>query len=159
MSTTPISSTSDPTQWAENLRREMRSIRRELGTNVEELVENAERLMDWRYYVERYPWAMVGAAALLGYFVVPRRTVTMPVDGHSLDALAQRIAPALSARPERAKQETRPGWISSLISMGTGMVMRAAVGYATQHLSQYLNRMANPPSSEPRPYSEEAHPG
>jgi hypothetical protein len=156
---TTNTSTSDPAQQADTLRREMRSIRRELGDNVEELVENAERLMDWRYYVHRYPWVTVGAAALLGYFLVPRRIVTNALDSHAVEDLVHRMAPAIAARPVSEKKETKPGWIASLVSMGTGMVMRAAMGYATQHLSQYLNRMANQPTGEPRPYSEEAHHG
>jgi len=151
MSTT--TSTSDPTQQADTLRREMRSIRRELGDNVEELVENAERLMDWRYYVERYPWGLVGAAMLLGYFVVPRRIVSMPVDSDSLEELAQRLAPAIASRPE--KKESKPGLIGSLISLGIGMLTKAATGYATQYISQMLSQ----PSVEPQHRPVEAHHG
>jgi len=150
-------STSDPAQQADTLRREMRGIRRELGNDVEELVENAERLMDWRYYVNRYPWVTVGAATLLGYFLVPRRIVTTHLDSHAFDEIAQRLGPALASNPQ--KKEAKPGWFSSLVSMGTGMVMRAAVGYATQHLSQYLNRLSNQPPGEHRPYAAETHHG
>jgi len=153
MSTT--TSSADPVQQADALRREMRGIRRELGNEVEALVENAELLMDWRYYVHRYPWAVVGAAGLLGYFLVPRRIVTTQIDSHALDELAQRLGPAMVARPEK-KKEAQPGWISSLISWGSGMALRTAVGYASQHLNQYLNRLANPPHGEPRPYASEA---
>ena len=155
MSTTTTSA-SDPTQQADVLRREMRSIRREFGDSVEELVENAERLMDWRYYWERYPWAMVGAAALLGYFVVPRRIVamSMSVDGHSLDDLAHRLAPAITSRVEK-KRESKPGWISGLLSLGVGMLTKAATGYATQYVSQLLNQ----PPEPHQPRREEAHYG
>jgi len=153
MSTT-TTSTSEPILQAESLRREMRSIRRELGDNVEELVENAERLLDWRYYWQRYPWGLMGAAMLLGYFVVPRRIVAMSVDGSSLNDLAQRLAPAIASRPE--KKESKPGWISGLLSLGVGMLTKAAAGYASQYLTQMLSQPAvhQPPS---RP--EEAHYG
>jgi len=146
-------STSAPTQQAETLRREMRSIRRELGDNVEELVENAERLMDWRYYWERYPWGIISAAALLGYFVVPRRMVAMSVDGLSLDDLAQRLAPAITSRA--AKKESKPGWMSGLLSLGVGMLSKAAAGYASQYLTQVLSQ----PPAQPHSRPEEAHYG
>jgi len=152
MSTTSITS-SDPAQQADALRREMRSIRRELGDNVEELVENAERLLDWRYYWRRYPWGMIGAAALVGYFVVPRRMVAMSVDGLSLDELAQRLAPAITSRAE--KRESKPGWLGSLFSLGVGMLTKAATGYATQYLTQMLKQPDAPHQSRP----EEAHYG
>jgi len=142
MSTVPA--TSELAAKADRVRRDMRCIRRELGDNVEELVENAERLMDWRYYVTRYPWATVGAAALIGYFLVPRRIVTLPTDQHSLTQLVDRIAPALSP-PE--KEKPQPGWFSSLISMGTGMLLRAAAGYAAQQVSKAFA----PPAPEPQP--------
>jgi len=156
MSTTP--STSDPAQQADALRREMRSIRREFGDSVDELVENAERLLDWRYYWQRYPWGLMGAAALLGYFVVPRRIVSMSVDGHSLDDLVHRLAPAITSRAEKSgaeKRERKPGWIATLFSLGVGMLAKAATGYATQYLSQMLSQ----PAVQHRPRREEAHYG
>jgi len=148
MSTVPA--TSELSVRADRVRREMRSIRRELGDNVEELVENAERLMDWRYYVNRYPWAVIGGAALLGYFLVPRRIVTLPTDDHSLTQLADRIAPAIN-RPEPKKPQ--PSWLGSLISMGTGMLMRAAAGYVAQQVSKAFL----PPAPQPHAQPVEAH--
>jgi len=142
-------STSDPAQHAEQLRREMRSIRRELGQDVEDLVENAEQLLDWRYYVRRYPWASVGLAALVGYFVVPSRSLVFPTDSHSLSQLADRIVPVAS-KPE-AK---RAGVMAGLISLGTGWLMKAAMGYATQRLGQMLSQMNQP---SPQPQSVETH--
>jgi len=143
-----VPATSELAAKADRVRRDMRCIRRELGDNVEELVENAERLMDWRYYVDRYPWATVGAAALIGYLLVPRRIVTLPTDQHSLTQLVDRIAPAI-APPE--KQKPQSSWLSNLISMGTGLLMRAAAGYATQQLSKAFAQ----PAHEPQP--TEAH--
>jgi hypothetical protein len=112
----------------------MRTIRRELGEDVEELVEHAERLMDWRYYWERYPWACLGAAALLGYFVVPGRTITFPPAVPSLGKIATR----LSGEVQRAGEAKKPSLLSSLVSTGTGMVLRGAAAYVTQQLGKTL---------------------
>ena len=54
---------------------QMCEVRRELGDDVQELAESARVLTDWRHYVHQYPWACLGAAALLGYFATPARIV------------------------------------------------------------------------------------
>lgn len=136
-----------PSEEADSLRRQMRTIRRELGNDVEELVVQAERLMDWRYYIQQYPWAMTGLAAIVGYFIVPRRNVTLPTDASTLARLAEKIPVMMPTPPQPKKQ----GLVGSLISMGTSYAMRAALAYATQQLSkQFL-----PPAPAPRP--EEQH--
>jgi hypothetical protein len=145
MSTSHATGTSDPLPQADRLRQEMRTIRRELGQDVEDLVEHAERLMEWRYYVRRYPWASLGVAALLGYFIIPQRIVTLPTDDHTLSKLADRLP--IQPRPERKKQSLL-GW---LVSMGTGMALRAAGAYVTQQLGKAVAQQ----QSTPRP--EEMH--
>jgi len=141
-------STAAPENRPEQLRREMRSIRRELGENVEELVVQAERLMDWRYYIERYPWVSVGAAAFLGYFLVPGRTVVLPADKQTIAKLVEQI-PAMVKQPEPKKSSL----FGSLLTMGMGLVGRAAMGYATQ---QFQKMMAQQAPSRPN-HPVEAH--
>lgn len=147
MSTTYTTGTSDPPPQADRLRQEMRTIRRELGDNVEELVEHAEQLMDWRYYVRRYPWASLGVAALLGYFVVPQRVVTLPTDDHTLSRLADRLP---IYPPTNQPKKQRSSMLSSLISMGTGLALRAATGYLTQQVSKIVAQQTNPQPMEMR---------
>jgi len=137
---TNLSRTSDPQPQADRLRQEMRTIRRELGGDVEEIVEHAERLMDWRYYVERFPWASVGAALLAGYFVVPGRYVTLPTDERTLEKLAERIPLTMQKNAGPAKK----GLLAGLISMGTGFLMRAAMGYATQQVQRMMAQHSAP---------------
>lgn len=149
MATNSTTGTSVPPPQADRLRQEMRTIRRELGDDVEELVEHAERLMDWKYYVQRYPWACAGGAALLGYFLVPQRIVTLPTDEHTLSRLADRL-PIHTKPAEPKKQQSMLGW---LVSMGTGMALRAAGAYLTQQLGKIV---ADQPSPT-RPSHAEVH--
>jgi hypothetical protein len=138
MASTPALTASDPEQHAKDLCRQMRTIRRELGDDVEELVVQAERLMDWRYHMQRYPWAMMGAAALVGYFLVPRRTVSLPTDDSTLAKLAERIPVHLPPPPEKKKQSL----VGSLVSAGANMAWRAALAYATQQVSKMVAQQA-----------------
>jgi len=133
---------------AEQLRQEMRCIRRELGENVEELVVQAERLMDWRYYVHRYPWASIGVAAFLGYFFVPGRTVVLPANKETIARLVEHI-PAAVKQPDSKKSTL----LGTLFSLGAGLLGRAAVGFATQ---QVQKMMAQPAPARPT-HPVEAH--
>jgi hypothetical protein len=141
MSTTYTTGTSDPPPQADRLRQEMRTIRRELGDNVEELVEHAEQLMDWRYYVRRYPWASLGVAALVGYFVVPQRVVTLPTDDQTLSRLADRLP---IHPPTSQPKKQRSSMLNSLISMGTGLALRAATAYLTQQVGKVVAQQTTP---------------
>jgi hypothetical protein len=138
MSMSHATGTSDPLPQADRLRQEMRTIRRELGQEVEDLVEHAEQLMDWRYYVRRFPWASLGGAALLGYFIVPQRTVTLPTDDRTLARLADRL-PIHSQPSEPPKRNTLVG---SLISMGTGLALRAATAWLTAQVGKVMAQQA-----------------
>lgn len=131
-STTDATSSTE-VKSADQLRDEMRKIRRELGRDVEELVEHAERLMDWRYYVRQHPWAVLGVAAFLGYFLVPRRNVTLPTDEHTLSRLAEKIHVA----PQKPETK-RPGLIDGALSIGTNLLMRAVMAYVGQQVGKVL---------------------
>lgn len=131
----------EPDKQADHIRQQMRQIRRELGDDVEDLVEQAERLMDWRYYVQQYPWVTVGVATLAGYFLVPRRTVAFPADDRTLERLAEKL-PMMMQKPPEAK---RPTIFGSLLQMGTNLAMRAAMAYVSQQAGKILGQQAAAP--------------
>lgn len=143
MSTSRANLTIEPQPAADRLRQEMRTIRRELGNDVEVLVGHAERLMDWRYYLQRFPWACVGAATLIGYFIVPQRIVTLPTDEHTLSRLAERLP--IRTKPPEPKKQTLLSW---LISMGAGMALKAATGYLSQQFNKVVAQQSAPQHSE-----------
>jgi hypothetical protein len=59
----------------ESLRQEMHEVRTSMVDEVHDLVENARSATDWRCYWRTHPWAWCGAAAALGYLVVPARRI------------------------------------------------------------------------------------
>jgi len=147
---TSLSTPSNLPSQADSLRQQMRSIRRELGSDVEELVEHAERLLDWRYYIQRYPWALIGAATFVGYFLVPGRTVVFPTDEGALARLAEQIP--VSVKPTEEKKQ---GFLAGLLAAGVGMAGKAALGFATQQVAKLLSQRAASANSQ----SEEAYHG
>ena len=121
----------------EEIRRKMARIRRELHDDVRDVVEGAEAVSDWRHYVRLYPWAAVGAACALGYFVVPksRKAAVKPIE------VAQAVAAAmpqfaLSAPSEPPKKST--GLIRASLGMLAPVVLRAVQNYATHFVSSWI---------------------
>jgi hypothetical protein len=55
------------------LQRQMQDVRRDLSAQAGEIVKKARTKFDWRHYVAKYPWIATGAAASVGFLLVPRR--------------------------------------------------------------------------------------
>lgn len=120
-------------QTAAAIQAKMRTVRREVGEDVEEIVESARTLTDWRHYVRRYPLVAVGAAAALGYLVVPPRyrVTVSPVAAVNNDAKSD-------ARSEQAAN--RGALKGALISMATNAAMRAASTWLSGQVSNYADQ-------------------
>lgn len=58
---------------ADEIRKRMVTIRHRIDEESDEVIARVNALSDWRSYVRRYPWASVGAAAALGFILVPSR--------------------------------------------------------------------------------------
>ena len=94
-------------QQADAIRREMAAIRSDLHEDVHDLVETARQMSDWRYYVRRFPWMSVAAAAAVGFLVVPSRLEVTSPDPDSLAELARQkrlvVKPKAEAHPRRRR--------------------------------------------------------
>jgi ElaB/YqjD/DUF883 family membrane-anchored ribosome-binding protein len=141
MSSTVITSASEHTrQPAEELRRQMRTIRREMGEDLEEIVGQAERLLDWRYYVRQHPWKLVGVAACLGCFVAWRLSKRTPIQAKPLQhAQILQGRPQQQARPQQLER-TKSVLLGSLLGLGGDMLLRAALNYTAEQMGKMLER-------------------
>lgn len=119
---------------AERIRQQMQNLRREVGADVHDIVHSARQLSDWRYYVKHFPWACVGSAFALGFFVSPARKKLMPggVDAKSL--LAHLKAQGLNVTPGRAAGFAPGGMAGRLIGLAGPFVMRQASEMIKQRL-------------------------
>jgi len=89
---------------------------------------------------------------LLGYFLIPQRIVTLPTDDQTLARLAERLP--IHAKPVQQKKQSTFGW---LLSMGTGLALRAAGSYLTQQLSKIASQQSA--SLHPQPAEIHHHDG
>src|SRR5262245_35990311 len=107
---------------------EMRQVRTELRADVQEIVAGARVMTDWRHYVRQYPWLAVGAAAALGYFLVPPRPVVIKPSSHDLIELAKAHKLFVDTAP---KPQPKQGVMASLTGMVMGAVLQSAVAVAS----------------------------
>jgi hypothetical protein len=62
-----------PVETPEEIQRRMAAVRRELEQQVAGVFTNARTLADWRHHFREHPLLICGAAAVIGFLVVPQR--------------------------------------------------------------------------------------
>lgn len=68
----------------EEIRSQMMAVRSEIDEDMDDLVEGAKSLFDWRDYIRSFPVASLGAAALAGFLVVPKKRHPIESDAASV---------------------------------------------------------------------------
>jgi hypothetical protein len=100
----------------------MAIIRLRIDEQSDEVVAQVSALSDWRSYVRRYPWAAVGAAAVLGYVLVPSRA-----------------KPDAEGSTRDAKKHPAAFTTDELRSVLIGAARKAATAYASKTLGSVVN--------------------
>lgn len=123
------------------IRQRMGRLRRKIDGDVEEIVTQAQSLLDWRNQVRQHPWAAAGAAAALGFFLMPGRRVTPQIKLHenTIAELARQSQPPPPVQP--AKPVKQPFLQGALVALA-GMAMRQAVSAASLRIEQYIHEIA-----------------
>jgi len=130
------------TTQADEIQKEMRQIRVELRDNVQEIVSGAREIVDWQSYVKAYPWLTVGAAAFVGYLLVPSRTTVIRPDPEALRELAK--------SREILEQQVRPkkGLMGMVVGMVAASAAQAALSVASHQVQQLLHSVPQSPTQE-----------
>jgi hypothetical protein len=148
-----------PTVDMNDIQRRMAQIRHELHEEVREAVKGAQSLTDWRSQVRNHPWLALGAAAAVGYMIVPKRrrpetptivTVNPVSAGTGRDSSAQ-------APPSSPPRRGRLGILGSAFSLISPIAVRAAQNYAIQYLEQWLAAQQSGTGPAPGPGSGPSH--
>lgn len=122
----------------------MRDVRSELREDVQEIVENARVMTDWQYYVRSYPWLCLGAAAAVGYLIVPSRVQVYRPDPQMLAELVRQHQVAVKTE---VKPQPSGGLLGGLVNIAAGAALQGASAIASQQLQQFLRGLAAPASS------------
>ena len=143
----------EPDSRANGLRRRMQETRKQLYRDVDTLVRDAEGMIDWRRYVRRYPLFAVGAAAALGYFLVPRRRSAVRLDAETLAELAKTKRLVLRLEGDEPKTASASGTLTATI---LGIVGREAAGWLRKQFMDIVNSETGRQSEESRRRGEES---
>jgi hypothetical protein len=142
---------------AEEIQRQMQSVRTSMRADVKELVENARDMADWHYYVRRYPIASVAAAAAAGFALTAMGTAsarTAPSPGAPESTLSMSKTSAV------ASSTTSPSFLQQLFgsasSMATSAISRAAMGILSQQLARFADGQLRGLQSE-KPHEDYSH--
>jgi hypothetical protein len=140
-----------PLPSADEIRRQMQIARQRVRVEVEEVVDGARQLADWRFYPRQFPWLTLGAAALAGFAVIPRRAEKIErfiPDAKALKELANEHKIVLDPGGKKAKQA---GIMGAVLAAAGSAAARLAINYATQEVGR---RFGPPPLA---PTGEQFH--
>jgi len=123
---------------SENLQQEMRDVRRNLGQHTEQVIENAREQLNWRHYVAGHPWIALGAAATLGYFLVPARCKCASTAGRpETQGVETPYQPHPTPAASHASNSALNGAIASVVAMLATVAAREGLAAVTKIASQW----------------------
>jgi len=131
------------TDNAEEIQQEMRQVRRELTEDMQEIVDNARVMTDWRHYVKSYPWATVGAAAALGYWLVPSKSRYVGPDAAAIGDIMKAQMQAAQSSVEKHKK----GIAATIVGLAASALLQGGIALGKQQLTKFMNGRVSPTES------------
>lgn len=137
---------------ADSLQSQMGLVRSSLRTEVHDLVHNAKTMTDWHYYWRSHPALCCGAAAVLGYLLVPSRKGDL-VSG--VDRLTRAHEQMLKSMPQARKKSLA----SELAGIALGLALKGGLSFVGQQVERYFSGSAGPANPQSMsPANAEANP-
>lgn len=127
-----MASTTAIRRQSEAIRESMREIRSELPYDVDEARERVKQLSDWRYHLSRRPLAVMGAAAVVGYMMIPAKRTAGTVMVHR-DSAPVAVGP------------TKRGMFGGIAGAVATMALRHAAVMATNQVASKLSQSNSRP--------------
>jgi hypothetical protein len=120
----------------DTVRARMQGIRCDIDQDLEDVSQSARSMVDWKHYVKAYPWVCLGAAAALGFLIVPKRSAAAGAD------LPARTEPANAGHPVVPSVPTAArGVFDALVGAVAGIAVREAIAYLGQNAERILGRV------------------
>ena len=118
---------------ADAVRDRMQQLRCEIDGDVEDMAASARTLVDWRHYVKTYPWVCLGAAAAVGFLIVPKRSRAIRTDSATVTEAAGTGHPVVQPAPTATA-----GLINALLTTVATIAVRKATAYVGQGAGRLL---------------------
>lgn len=143
----------DQDDQAREVRQRMSALRSDLTDDVQSVSQSARALADWRYYVERFPFAAAGLAVAAGFLLVPKRSQVIVPDPETLAALAKTNQVWVKTGAPQPNEKSR-GAMGGLLAMAVTAGTRLAMSWAQERLKASMS--AGYRGKEEREESEES---
>lgn len=139
-------------QHVDRIRYQMRRIRHHLDDDVTGLLSHAHQLTDWKYYLRRFPWAVLGSAAAAAFLLVPRKQ--LPAQQVTLDSAAARQLEAINAKLGEGTSVPKPTLIKSMALMAASTLLRSGMVYLGEQIRSGNFALRFPPGTVRQPFPE-----
>ncbi|OYP28889.1 hypothetical protein [Rhodopirellula sp. MGV] len=113
---------------AQAIKQRMQQIRTNLPYEVDQARDQVKELSDWKYHFRRHPAALLSAAAVVGYLLVPSKS---PSPKHFV---IERRVPT----DRESIEPTKKSLIGGLVGVVATIAVRQAVSIAAGHVSSVL---------------------
>jgi len=128
---------------SDEIRQEMARIRHDLHEDVTGVVGGANEAMDWRSYPRAHPWLAGGAAFLVGYLLVPKRSKAAEIVRIPTSVPMQAVSTnphGAVLPPESQKRSIFSPWriLGWGLSFAGPLALNAAQAYASVWLENQL---------------------
>ena len=120
----------------------MQGIRCEIDQDLEDVSASARSMVDWKHYVKTYPWVCLGAAAVLGFLIVPKRAAAISADVAAPPEPAKTGQPAVNSPPTAAH-----GLAEALMVAVVSIAVREAIAYFGPSAGRLLGLTNDPETS------------
>jgi hypothetical protein len=121
---------------ADELRQEMARIRAGARGKAFQLKHETKQLLEWKRYFGLFPWGILGAALLAGYFLVPTRRSAPRHDSEDEpnDDRRRRSSKSEQESQETAQTVKRAGLMTAALGFAGTVIYRAGLNYVTRRL-------------------------
>ena len=121
------------------MRARMQGIRCDIDQGLEDVSASARNMVDWKHYVQAYPWLCLGTAAALGFLLVPKRSTAPHVDLTTPPEPARTGHLAVNSVRSAAR-----GLVDALVATLVGIAVREATAYVGQNAGRLLGTTRPP---------------
>jgi hypothetical protein len=115
----------------ENRGAQMQAIRSQIDQGLEDVSAHARNLVDWRHYATTHPWLCLGAAAAVGFLIVPQRPAAMRLDSAALSDLTKSHPLVVTSAV------AHHGLVRMLLGTVARLAVREATAYAGNHVAGF----------------------
>lgn len=124
----------------------MQGVRCDIDQDLEDVSASARSMVDWKHYVTAYPWVCLGAAAVLGFLIVPKRSTATNADAATPTEPAKTSQPAVNSAPTAAH-----GLAEALVVAVVSIAVREAIAYFGPNAGRHLGMTKDPEASHHDP--------